>query len=354
MMPVAVRLLIFVLQHLMRSQFIKFKIYKPLTTTMSLRYLSPLLAKQAAYSLRSQLPCCTVVASRHYSGLKSQRLPTRKLSSIVWDQHQQDTPLPLAPTTPSTTSTITAWKTTYEPPIPNYLTDVYWWAYVQKSSIRLLDNQFLVNMVLWGNANTLRDAALEGLDNTGRTLQVACVYGNFTEGLMSRLSNSTVDVIDVVPEQLHGLKRKIDRLAIKDNQQQQQGQPSIINDNQLHLSCYNAEHMVGFENETFDQTVFYMLLHEMPNDVRRNTIQEALRVLKPGGKMVFIDFHRPEHLWRRFFISVWFLLEPFARDLWSTEIMEWFPETAAMQGASVQKEVYAGGLFQRVIVTKPH
>lgn len=223
-------------------------------------------------------------------------------------------------------------QTVCHPTIPNYLNDVYWWAYVSSTSIRLLDNQFLVNMVLWGNANTLRDSALDELEDVGQTLQVACVYGNFTTGLLSKLPTSKLDVIDVVPDQLANLKRK------------------TTENKNIALSCYNAENL-GFDDATFDQTVFYMLLHEMPNSVRRNSVQEAVRVLKPGGKLVFIDFHRPEYLWRRFFISIWFLLEPFAKDMWTTDIQDWFP--SELQDVTVRKETFAGGLFQKIVVTKP-
>ena len=45
---------------------------------------------------------------------------------------------------------------------------------------------------------------------TGRTLQVACVYGDFTPKLAQRLAPAArLDVIDVAPIQLDNLRRKI-------------------------------------------------------------------------------------------------------------------------------------------------
>ena len=39
--------------------------------------------------------------------------------------------------------------------------------------------------------------------------------------------------------------------------------------------------------------LLFFLLHEQPADVRRKTIAEALRVTKPGGKLIFVDYHKP-------------------------------------------------------------
>ena len=99
--------------------------------------------------------------------------------------------------------------------IPKYLYDESWWAYVNPMTIRTLDRQYLINIGLWGNVAELQDATLdllvshesqklEGETKTpgrihGRTLQVACVYGNLTETLLQRMTpEASLDVIVVV------------------------------------------------------------------------------------------------------------------------------------------------------------
>ena len=43
-------------------------------------------------------------------------------------------------------------------------------------------------------------------------------------------------------------------------------------------------------------------------------------------------------------------LEPFALDLWRGEITDWLPE--GLLPAKVEKELYFGGLYQKVVMTR--
>src|SRR5262245_17585085 len=74
--------------------------------------------------------------------------------------------------------------------VPSYLNAHYWWAYIHPKAVRLFERQWLVNLILWGNYTRLRDAVLAemGTALAGRTLQVACVYGDLTSRLTERVS----------------------------------------------------------------------------------------------------------------------------------------------------------------------
>ena len=59
-----------------------------------------------------------------------------------------------------------------------------------------------MNLILWGKYVMLRDEAVAELGETleGRTLQVACVYGDLTPRLAKRVPpGSTIDIVDVLP-----------------------------------------------------------------------------------------------------------------------------------------------------------
>jgi hypothetical protein len=96
---------------------------------------------------------------------------------------------------------------------PHYLTAHYWWAYVHPKAVWFFERQWLVNLILWGNYARLRNAAVAELGDIlpGTTLQVACVYGDLTTTLVSRVaaSGGRLDIVDVLPMQLENLQCKL-------------------------------------------------------------------------------------------------------------------------------------------------
>ena len=103
-------------------------------------------------------------------------------------------------------------------------------------------------------------------------------------------------------------------------------------------------------DRTYDRVVMFFLLHEMPLEVRRRALAEALRVLRPGGALVIVDYHRPARWHPLRPLMHWILrrFEPFAHDLWATEIRAWLPAGAV---AALAQRTYWGGLYQELVVT---
>jgi len=220
--------------------------------------------------------------------------------------------------------------------IPHYLRQTYWWAYVHPRAVRLFERDWLVNLILFGNYARLRDAALAemGTTVTGRTLQVACVYGNLTPKLYERLgADAQLHVVDILPIQLRNLRRKLpadQRVAL----------------------LHGDSSLLGCSDASYDQVLLFFLLHEQPLQVRSSTLAEAVRVVRPGGKIIVVDYHRPVrwHPLRPLMRAVFRRLEPFAMDLWTHQIREFIPD--APQLASWSKETYFGGLYQKLLLVR--
>jgi ubiquinone/menaquinone biosynthesis C-methylase UbiE len=225
-------------------------------------------------------------------------------------------------------------------PIPGYLQDTYWWAYLHPRAVRLFERQWLVNLILWGNFARLRDAALSELGAVidGQVLQIACVYGNLTEHLLRRLGpQAHLTVVDVAPIQISNLRAKLQARQANNTQQ-------------LTLSQQDATDL-RLDAASQDAVLLFFLLHELPAEVRRKTLAEAVRVTRPGGRIVLVDYHGPAR-WSPFRYLMWpvlALLEPFALDLWRQPVTDWLPVGAALN--RIEKQTFFAGLYQKVVIS---
>jgi ubiquinone/menaquinone biosynthesis C-methylase UbiE len=220
--------------------------------------------------------------------------------------------------------------------VPEYLEKTYWWAYTHPNAVRVFERQWLVNLILWGNFSRLRDLALDEMGSVvhGQVLQVACVYGNLTEHLVRRLGpKGHLNVVDVAPVQIKNLHQKLS----------DKRQVSILQQDASQLS---------FDNVSHDAVLVFFLLHEMPLEVRRKTIAEALRVTKPGGKLIFVDYHKPvaSSPFRYLMVPILSTLEPFAMDLWNHNITDWLPADGSY--SHMDHQTYFGGLYQKLVITR--
>jgi SAM-dependent methyltransferase len=88
-----------------------------------------------------------------------------------------------------------------------------------------------------------------------------------------------------------------------------------------------------------------------PSAVAAAALCEVLRVVKPGGKIVIVDYALPRwwhplrYLWRPLLAK----LEPFALDLWREEIADWLPQHSTVRW---RKQVFFGGLYQKLVLTR--
>jgi ubiquinone/menaquinone biosynthesis C-methylase UbiE len=160
------------------------------------------------------------------------------------------------------------------PDIPHYLQAHYWWAYVHPRAVHVFERQWLVNLILWGNYKRLCNAVLHdyGHDLGGRTLQIACAYGDLTPRLVDCVApGGSLEIADILPIQLENLAKKLPK------------------DAPVQLHCMDSA-ALGFADATFDRALLFFLLHEQPQAVREKTLAEALRVVRPGGTLTIVDY----------------------------------------------------------------
>jgi ubiquinone/menaquinone biosynthesis C-methylase UbiE len=223
-----------------------------------------------------------------------------------------------------------------DPAIPAYLQTEYGWAYVHPNAVRLFEREWLINLILFGHYGLLRRLALAelGPQICGQTLQVACVYGNLTQKLIEQLApEGKLKVVDILPIQLDNLAHKL------------QADPRVS------LERCNAASLTDADASQ-DQVLLFFLLHEQPADVRRATLREALRVVKPGGKIVIIDYHKPHpmHPLKPLIRLIFRYLEPFAMDLWEQDIEDFLPQD--LHWTCKRQSSVFGGLYQLTVIQR--
>jgi ubiquinone/menaquinone biosynthesis C-methylase UbiE len=218
--------------------------------------------------------------------------------------------------------------------VPYYLNAHYWWAYIHPTAVQLFERQWLVNLILWGNYARLRDAVMAEMGDSlpGRTLQVACVYGDLTTRLSARVAEGgLMDIVDVLPIQLGNLRKKLPRNA------------------PVRLLAMDSSNL-NLPDASYDRALIFFLLHEQPSQYRERTLSELFRVVRPGGKIIVVDYNLPRwwhplrYVWRPLLAK----LEPFALDLWREEIAKWLPQASI----HIRKEPFFGGLYQKVVITR--
>jgi len=215
--------------------------------------------------------------------------------------------------------------------IPDYLHQTYYWSYLNPRNVNLLDREPIVKAILWWQHNKLRNAAFSEITPASSVLQVAAVYGDFSKNLAEHIGpKGNLSLIDIAPIQVHNT-----RIKLADYPQA---------DVQL------ADAVASSDNQ-HDVVLCYFLLHEIPDDYKTKVIDNLLQQVKPGGKLVIVDYHKPHwaHPIKPITSMVFDSLEPFAKSLWRHSIKEFASDSESYNWHHAR---YFGGLYQKVVVQR--
>jgi len=116
------------------------------------------------------------------------------------------------------------------------------------------------------------NTALPDLPAKPRVVDIACGFGKSTKPLLSRYPDGEIIGVDLAAPglKLAHAEAKAEGLAI--HYKQQDGRK------------------VGLPDASVDLVTGTMILHEMPQEAIIETVEEAARLLKPGGVIRFLEF----------------------------------------------------------------
>ena len=216
--------------------------------------------------------------------------------------------------------------------LPAYSRIIYGDIYNNLDKSTAMDSRLSANLRTFFQYDKLVEAALHGLKINQSVLQLGLVFGDEIDKVAQRVgAYGQYDIFD------------INGLQISRNKEYGMIYPAL---NILEQDATN------FQVETpYDTVLCFMLLQELPSASKAKVINNALKAVKPGGSVVFIDYHAPSY-WHplRYVVRMYNRLHhPFAEKLWDRGI-----ETYAKDKTDFiwRKSLYFGGMFQRLVATK--
>jgi len=210
-----------------------------------------------------------------------------------------------------------------------------YWIYKSPFFIRLTDRMFVVSTILLFQYNNLVSCVVKRLNPSlkgKRILQISCAFGNVSEKIAESCSKQDAEefvLTDIMQSEVDNAERKLKRFG------------------KLCTFLKQDATNLQFEDQSFDYVVAFFLPHELPFDKKIKLIEEANRVLKPGGKVIFGEFHKPrlkilEILGRIYF----YIFEPYATEMWDDFDIGKALEEKTGNPYSIEKDTFLFDNFQ--------
>ncbi len=206
--------------------------------------------------------------------------------------------------------------------------------------IRMIDFQPIIAAILLFQYDRLVSAITAGLLDTAlkgkKVLITSCAFGN----VIPRVVNAALDagaqrvlIADIIKNELDHAQGKLIKHA---------GKVEFLQENATAMQQADA---------SVSANVIFFLLHELPHHLKGQALQEAARVLAPGGKLYLAEFHRPD-LWvlRALSWTYFKVFEPLGLALWNTH--DPLKQLEAMGGFTCERRTVFFGNFQIIVATK--
>jgi ubiquinone/menaquinone biosynthesis C-methylase UbiE len=206
--------------------------------------------------------------------------------------------------------------------------------------IRFVDFQPIISAILLFQYNRLVSVIVSDLKHTdlqGKNLLVtSCAFGNMLPRIVTAAVEAGVQrilIADIIKNELSHAKQKLKANADK-----------------IEFVEENAVAMKQTDNSIAANVIFF-LLHELPHHLKAKALQEAGRVLIPGGKLYLAEFHRPNLLILRMLSWLYFkVFEPLGLTLWDTHDPVKLLEK--LGGFTCERHTIFFSNFQIIIATK--
>ena len=206
--------------------------------------------------------------------------------------------------------------------------------------IRLIDYQPIISAILLFQYHWLVGEITSGLrsmDLDGQEMLItSCAFGDVIPQVVSTAIDAgarKVQVLDIIHNELEHARAKLPQYLDKVTMREE--------------NCTATKVASG----SVKANVIFFLLHELPHHLKGKALQEAVRVLAPGGALYLAEFHRPEPWALRTLSWTYFkAFEPLGLALWNSH--DPLKQLQAIGGLTCTRKTVFYGNFQIIVATK--
>lgn len=206
--------------------------------------------------------------------------------------------------------------------------------------IKLVDFQPIISAILLFQYHHLVSkivSELKQMDLRGKKVLItSCAFGNVIPRVVQASIESGAErvlIADIIQNELVHAKSKLREYG---------GKVEYVEDNATSMKLKDGGVAAN---------VIFFLLHELPHQLKGQTLDEAGRMLAPGGKLFLAEFHRPQ-LWvlRALSWTYFKVFEPLGLALWDThDPLNYLENTGRW---TCERSTYFFGNFQIIAATK--
>lgn len=211
---------------------------------------------------------------------------------------------------------------------PEYYSVSFWrrWS-------RLYDRVVTISFLPFGGEKRFRQnfVNLAGIKPSDRVLDICCGTGSTTAIIAPEVDQGHVTGVDLSPDMLAVAKKKVVASWVSFQR------ASVDN--------------LPFSDNSFNHVICSYGLHEIPKELRAAALKEVLRVLKPGGTFLTLDYHLPRYFPARQAIGAFVRL--FEHEIAYKMMRGELAAEVAGAGLNLKdKKTPLGGMFQIISATK--
>lgn len=214
--------------------------------------------------------------------------------------------------------------------VPAYVKEIYGKVYENEKLCRYFDDERIATLMTWGFQNKMVNDVVKEISTNSKVLQIGCTFGRQIEAVAEKIgAYGKYVIVDVCPQQLERCRSKA--IYQKIDFQSHDGSRAL--------------------SEKFDTVICYMLLHELPPSTKAKVINNALNSVEEGGKVIFVDYHKPSqwNLLRFILKPINRIYQPFAESMWKRSIESYAKNKEHFVW---RKKTYGAKMYQKVVAVR--